>query len=91
MDPNALAGMVFTLITLVLIGGFILLLPLSRQLAQLVHQRLDKGQDMDQDARVASLARAVEALGEEVARLAERQEFTERLLERPRAEKDDAF
>jgi predicted PurR-regulated permease PerM len=89
MDPNAIAGMIFTLIALVLIGGFILLVPLSRQLAQLMQQRLERGETADQDARIASLARAVESLSEEVGRLAERQEFTERLLERPRAEKDD--
>ncbi len=91
MDPMAIVGMIFTLVVLVMIGGFILLYPLSRQLAQLVHRRLEKGESGDQDARIASLARAVESLGEQVGRLAERQEFTERLLERPRAEKDDSL
>ncbi len=40
--------------------------------------------------RMEILLRAVESLRDDVARLAERQDFTERLLERPRDEKRDA-
>jgi len=36
MEPMALAGMIFSLIVLVLIGGFILLLPLSRRVGHLL-------------------------------------------------------
>lgn len=34
MDPNALAGMIFTLILTLLVGGFIILFPITRRLGQ---------------------------------------------------------
>jgi hypothetical protein len=83
MDPMALAGMIFTLIVLVMIGGFILLYPLSRQLAALLHLRLERAEAPDPSGQIASLTRALESMRDEVERLSERQEFTERLLERP--------
>jgi hypothetical protein len=83
MDLMAIVGMIFTLVVLVMIGGFILLFPLSRQLVTLLHRRLEKGDAPAQEGQVAALTRAVESLRDEVARLSERQEFTERLLERP--------
>lgn len=39
---------------------------------------------VEDQERVELLLRAVESLRDDVARLAERQDFTERLLERPR-------
>ncbi len=89
LEPMAIVGMIFTLIVLVMIGGFILLFPLSRQLAALLHLRLERGDAPDQDAHIAQLTKALSSLQEEIDRLAERQEFTERLLERP-APRDDA-
>lgn len=90
MEPMALVGMVFTLIVLVMIGGFILLFPLSRQIAELVRRRLEKGDEPADAERIAALAQAVESLRDEVERVSERQEFTERLLEKPMAVRDDA-
>lgn len=84
MDPMAIVGMIFTLVMLVVIGGFILLIPLSRQLAAFLRLRLERSDKADQDARIASLTRAVASLRDDIERLAERQEFTEHLLERPR-------
>lgn len=83
IDPMAIVAMIFTLIALAMIGGFILLVPLSRQLSTLLHQRLQHGEPPPSDERVDALAQAVELLSAEVERLAERQDFTERLLEKP--------
>ncbi|MGD8321039.1 MAG: hypothetical protein PVJ02_11300 [Gemmatimonadota bacterium] len=83
IEPMVIVAMIFTLIVLAMIGGFILLFPLSRQLSTLLHQRLQHGDAPPSDERVDALAQAVEMLSAEVERLADRQDFTERLLERP--------
>jgi hypothetical protein len=81
MDPMALAGMIFTLITLVLIGGFILLFPLTRQLGKVLEQRLeDKRPPALDRADVARLREALESLERQVQSLTDRQEFVEGLL-----------
>jgi len=86
MDPELIPLMIFTIIVLAMAGGFIVLLPITRTLGRFLEYRMsEKGQIEDREEREV-LLRAVEALREDVARLAERQDFTERLLERP---KDD--
>jgi hypothetical protein len=76
--------MIFTVIVLMLIGGFILLVPLTRRLAALLEHRMLAEDKAGRSADVEALARAVDTLRDEVERLAERQEFTEKLLDRPR-------
>lgn len=83
MDPLILGAMIFTLVVLAMVGGFILVFPLTRRLADLLEQRMLAARDGDRHAEVEALRRAVAALRDDVARLAERQDFTERLLERP--------
>lgn len=83
IEPMVIVAMIFTLIVLAMIGGFILLFPLSRQLSTLLHQRLQHGEPPPSDERVDALAQAVELLSAEVERLTDRQDFTERLLEKP--------
>ncbi len=85
IEPMVIVAMIFTLIVLAMIGGFVLLFPLSRQLSTLLQQRLQRGELPPSDERVDALAQAVEALSAEVERLADRQDFAERLLERPHA------
>jgi len=84
MDAAMVPMMIFTVVVLMLIGGFILLLPLARRLGALVEHRMLSESEAAAGADVEALARAVETLREEVERLAERQEFTEKLLDRPR-------
>ena len=85
MDPLILASMIFTLIVLGLIGGFTLLYPISRRLAEVLEKRYLGDRDDSATAdQVDALRRAVKALRGEVELLGERQDFTERLLERPR-------
>ena len=90
MDPLILASMIFSLLVLGLIGGFILLYPLTRRLAEVLEKRyLGDGTGGANADQVAALRRAVKALRGEVERLGERQDFTERLLERPRSRDED--
>lgn len=80
MDPMALAGMLFALIVIAMIGGFILLLPISRRLGKFLEQRLDaRGSDAD-PAKLGEVRELILSLQAQIDRMAERQEFTERLL-----------
>lgn len=76
-------GMVFILLVLMLIGGFILLLPLTRRLGAYLEQRLEQGKAGATNPEIRQLRAAVGALQAEIERLAERQEFTESLLASP--------
>ena len=80
-DGTALAGMVFSLLCLVVIGGIILMYPLTRRLGQLMEQRLEERRGVEGGDEVRALAEAVRALEGEVARLGERQTFVEGLLQ----------
>lgn len=82
LDANAVAGMVFVLVLTVILGGVILMYPLTRRLGRLLEQRLEEragGSAAGQRSatEVKELETAVAALQAEVARLAERQEFIE--------------
>ncbi len=86
MDPNAIAGMAFTLILALFIGGFVLLFPLSRKLGQLLEQRMGVKPQLDDDARqqIAELQHTLDGMQTELASMRERQEFVERLLATPK-------
>ncbi len=82
IDILPLAGMVFSLLIVLVIGGFILLFPLSKRLGQLLEMRLEERREgVLPPEDVAVLLETVQTLQDEVERLAERQAFTERLLE----------
>jgi hypothetical protein len=82
MDPNALAGMAFTLVFTALIGGFILLYPLTKRLGALMESKMQAEKDArtPAQAEVRKLAESVRSLEEELRMMKERQEFTENLL-----------
>ena len=83
MDPMMLGMMIFTIVAMAMIGGFIVLLPMTRRLGQFLEYRMSEtGRAKELEDR-EDILRAIESLRDEVARLAERQDFTERLLERP--------
>lgn len=84
LDPVILAGMIFSLIVLAMVGGFILLLPLSRRLVDVLERvYLSDESEGRAGGDVDGLRRELARLQREVARLSERQEFTERLLADP--------
>ena len=87
IDILPFAGMIFSLLLVLIIGGFILLFPLSRRLGQLLELRMEErrqslasGEGAVNEELQLALA-AIEALREEVASLSARQQFMERLLE----------
>jgi hypothetical protein len=80
MDPNALAGMVFTLLLAAMVGGFILLAPLSRRLGLLLDMKANEKNQRIAGGEVRQLAQRVQLLEEEVRLIGERQSFTEALL-----------
>lgn len=84
IEPMVVVAMIFSLVVLAMIGGFILVFPLSRQITTLLHRRLERGERPMPDEQLDALTQAVDALRAEVERLSDRQDFTERLLEKPR-------
>lgn len=86
MDQTAVAGMIFALLCLLIIGGFILMFPLTRRLGALMEQRLEdrkegRGPGVE-PAELRELRAALRSLESDVARLGERQQFLEGLLEK---------
>ena len=87
MDPYILQVMIFVVVLVVLVGGFVMLFPLTRQLTAILEKRyLKEGAEGADSDEVAALRRAVHALREEVEQIGERQDFTEKLLEGPKSE-----
>lgn len=81
MDPEVIAGMLFTLIILAMIGGFILLLPITRRLGAILEQRLNSRATTDiAPAEARQLEATIQALRADLEQLSERQAFTEALL-----------
>ena len=85
MEPMALAGMAFVLVLVAMIGGFILLIPLSRRLAQMIDAWVRERRNVDESEELAQLRRTVQTLEAEVNAIAERQQFTEQLLQNRQA------
>lgn len=81
MDPMAIAGMLFVLIMLAMVSGFILLLPISRRLGAYLEQRLTHGRAGGvPPEQLTELRELVLSLQSQVESISERQEFTDRLL-----------
>ena len=81
--------MVFSIVVLLMVGSFVLLYPLSRQLASLVRRRLNESDTGEAISRsdAEKLATAIQQLALGMEALNERQDFVERLLEeRPAAQ-----
>jgi hypothetical protein len=87
MDQNAVAGMIFTLLSIMLIGGFILLYPVTRHLGKLIEQKTKAGAgevpDAPAEGEIVQLRELIRDLEAEVGRLSERQDFFEKLLAEP--------
>lgn len=77
---DELFGMIFVLLIIAMVGGFILVFPLSRRLAAYLEQRLQSGTKAADDAELKRIRTALVSLQAEIERLSERQEFTESLL-----------
>jgi hypothetical protein len=87
MDPMAVAGMIFVLVLCAMVGGFILLIPLSRRLGRMVDLWLQERRGIEPSGEIAELRRTIQALEAEVSALSERQQFTDQLLQSRRPER----
>jgi hypothetical protein len=87
MEPMALAGMAFVLVLCAMVGAFILLIPLSRRLGQLLDAWLQDKRGVVPNGEIAELRRTIQELEAEVHALAERQQFTDQLLQARRPER----
>jgi hypothetical protein len=83
MDPTMLAIMVFFLLAIILTGGFVLMMPLSRQLARFLEFRMqDKTNISDRvEIEMRQLRALIEGLEDKQRSVSERQEFLEKILE----------
>lgn len=84
MDVVPLAGMLLTLLMVLIIAGSILMFPIMRRLGRLLELRIEERRggalpaaEVQELKELKELVRGLEA---EVERLSERQTFTERLL-----------
>lgn len=82
-DFIPIAGMLFSLLMVLVIGGLILLFPISRRLGKFLELRIDERMEWDTLPRetLEELRDIVADLQTEVGRLGDRQRFVERLLE----------
>jgi len=80
MDPVIVASMIFTLVVLLLIGGFVTLLPITRRLGTLIEAKIREKDVVREEPDLMPLLDAIRSLESEVRRMNERQEFTESLL-----------
>lgn len=89
VDPFMLAAFTFTLLVILLIGGFVIAFPVSRRLGALLEEwveerrraRLGAGDAEELHRRLADVRDRLDRLEEHVERVSERQQFTESLLE----------
>jgi hypothetical protein len=82
IDYDLLIIAVFSLLFFVIIGGTILLFPLSRKLGHLIEARTREPRDAHglDDALARRIVSRLDALEEQIGALAERQEFLDGLL-----------
>ena len=87
-DPTVLFGMIFSLLCLLLIGGFVLAFPAARRLGNVLDawaetRRGEASPEHIEELReeVRALRDQLEATRDRVDVVAERQEFVEKLLE----------
>jgi hypothetical protein len=81
MDPNALAGMVFTLALFALVGGLILLYPVAKHLGHLLEAKV-REQNTRTSVRPERVDEALRLVLERMEALSERQDFLEQVLAR---------
>jgi hypothetical protein len=82
VDPEVIPAMIFTIVVLAMIGGFVVLLPITRRLGAFLEWKMSERTRLMENEERERLLRAIESLRDDVAHLAERQEFTERLLDK---------
>ncbi|MGD8495901.1 MAG: hypothetical protein PVF05_06890 [Gemmatimonadales bacterium] len=83
LDPLILASMIFTIVVLGMIGGFILLYPIARLAGQALQIWIENRSTAgDAGAALLEVRTELERLHGQIERVAEQQEFVERALSR---------
>jgi cell division protein FtsB len=80
MDMTAIAAMITSVVLVALIGGIIMLAPITRRLALLLEQKLQDRQSGQSSDEVRALRQRMQFVEEELRILNERQQFTEELI-----------
>lgn len=88
MDPYTQAGMIFTIIMTIIVGGFIVTFPIMRRLGRVMEEsirerqqaRIGRDQTALLEAQMSELRGSLERLEGYVGLLAERQDFVDNLL-----------
>jgi hypothetical protein len=89
MDPYTAWGMIFSVVMVLIVGGFVVSFPVVRRLGNLIEEwirerqgvRLEQGQVARLDGQMEQLRGALDSLHAQVTLLGERQEFVENLIE----------
>jgi hypothetical protein len=89
MDPYTLGGMIFSLIMVLIVGGFIVSFPIMRRLGALMEEsirerragRLEHTQLAQLQGQIDALTRTLESTERQLELLGERQDFTESLVD----------
>ena len=83
LDPLILAAMIFTVVVLGMIGGFILLFPIARLAGQALKIWIEnRGAAGEMKAALGQVRRELAGMQAQIERVAEQQEFVERALTR---------
>jgi type VI protein secretion system component VasK len=81
MDPFFPLVFGFVLLLVLLVGGFIVLFPLTRQLGAYLEMQLEKRREQSvETASLEAIQRELRQLSDQLRDLAERQSFTDELL-----------
>lgn len=85
LDPVIAAGMIFALLMVLLIGGFIVLFPVTSRLGKALETYLEaRKEEGGNPEEVVRLRRELRALRERVESMTEKQAFVEELLQERR-------
>jgi hypothetical protein len=83
LDPLILAGMIFSVVVLAMIGGFILLFPIARLAGQALKIWIEnRGMAGEMQQALGEMRRELAGMQVQIERVAEQQEFVERALTR---------
>jgi len=89
MDPYTFGAMIFTIVMVILVGGFIISFPILRRLGALMEEsirerragRLEHGQVTELQGQIDNLTRALDGVERQLELMGERQDFTESLVD----------
>lgn len=90
MDPYTLGGMIFSLVMVLIIGGFIVTFPVLRRLGALLEEHIrerresrpDRGEMGRLHGEISRLDETLDTVRRQLELVRERQDFVEELMER---------